>query len=99
MRCWRPSTRSLLLALLGVVGLAIFAAQAGVFTAGAPVHISLTKPLIGCRAGGGAPVPTVSVCQGGELDRASDPWVSFGPDGGVHSMSLVTDAVAGVGAS
>ena len=29
-------------------------------------------------------VPTLTRCQGGEFDRASDPWVSFGPDGVVH---------------
>jgi Neuraminidase (sialidase) len=44
-------------------------------------------------------VPTLTRCQGGEFDRASDPWVTFSPDGVVHSMSLVTNAVAGVGAS
>jgi hypothetical protein len=135
------------------VGLVIFAAQAGVFTAGTPVQVSVTNPLIGCQpdgagtnfanaevepfvavnptdadnivgvyqqdrySNGGAKgttaavsfdggltwqnvsVPTLTRCQGGDFDRASDPWVSFGPDGVVHSMSLVTNAVAGVGAS
>jgi hypothetical protein len=27
----------------------------------------------------------------GEFQRASDPWVTFGPDGVAHAMSLVTD--------
>lgn len=36
-------------------------------------------------------VPTATRCEGGPYDRASDPWVSFGPDGTAHSMSLVTD--------
>jgi hypothetical protein len=36
-------------------------------------------------------VPTESRCTGGPFQRTSDPWVSFGPDGTAHSMSLVTD--------
>ena len=36
--------------------------------------------------------PGVTVCTGGEFDRASDPWVSFGPDGTAYVMHLVTDA-------
>lgn len=36
--------------------------------------------------------PDVTVCTGGEFDRASDPWVSFGPDGTVCAMHLVTAA-------
>lgn len=35
--------------------------------------------------------PDVTVCTGGEFDRASDPWVSFGPDGTAYAMHLVTD--------
>jgi hypothetical protein len=38
------------------------------------------------------PVPADTVCTGGKYDRASDPWISFGPDGVAHAMSLVTDA-------
>jgi hypothetical protein len=38
------------------------------------------------------PVPADTVCAGGKYDRASDPWISFGPDGVAHAMSLVTDA-------
>jgi hypothetical protein len=34
----------------------------------------------------------VTECDGGAFDRASDPWVSFGPDGTVYAMHLVTDA-------
>ena len=34
----------------------------------------------------------VTECDGGEFDRASDPWVSFGPDGTLYAMHLVTDA-------
>jgi hypothetical protein len=37
-------------------------------------------------------IPTDTRCAGGQFDRASDPWVSFGPDGTAHSLSLVTDA-------
>jgi hypothetical protein len=36
-------------------------------------------------------VPADTVCTGGKYDRASDPWLSFGPDGVLHAMSLVTD--------
>ena len=36
-------------------------------------------------------VPTESRCTGGPFQRTSDPWVTFGPDGTAHSMSLVTD--------
>lgn len=35
--------------------------------------------------------PGVTVCTGGEFDRASDPWVSFGPDDKAYAMHLVTD--------
>lgn len=51
----------------------------------------------GVTSDGGAtwqivPFPGVTVCTGGEFDRASDPWVSFGPDGTAYAMHLVTDA-------
>jgi hypothetical protein len=36
-------------------------------------------------------VPADTLCTGGRFDRASDPWLSFGPDGTLHAMSLVTD--------
>jgi hypothetical protein len=36
-------------------------------------------------------VPADTVCTGGKYDRASDPWLSFSPDGTLHAMSLVTD--------
>jgi len=36
-------------------------------------------------------VPADTVCTGGKYDRASDPWLSFSPDGTLHGMSLVTD--------
>lgn len=36
--------------------------------------------------------PNVTECTGGEFDRASDPWVSFGPDGKAYAMHLVVDA-------
>ena len=31
------------------------------------------------------PFPNVTDCTGGEFDRASDPWVSFGPDGRAYA--------------
>ena len=36
-------------------------------------------------------LPSNTRCTGGHYQRASDPWVSFGPDGVAHAMSLVTD--------
>lgn len=37
--------------------------------------------------------PRVTDCSGpaGEFDRASDPWISFGPDGTLYIMHLVLD--------
>lgn len=40
-------------------------------------------------------VPADTRCTGGQFDRASDPWLSFGPGGALHAMSLVTDAGPG----
>lgn len=37
------------------------------------------------------PVPGITDCTGGPWERASDPWVSFGPDGTLHQISLVFD--------
>jgi hypothetical protein len=37
-------------------------------------------------------VPADTVCTGGQFDRASDPWLSFSPNGTLHAMSLVTDS-------
>ena len=36
-------------------------------------------------------VPSNTRCTGGRYERASDPWVSFSPNGVAHAMSLVTD--------
>jgi hypothetical protein len=36
-------------------------------------------------------VPNDTRCTGGTFQRASDPWISFGPDGTLHAMSLVLD--------
>ena len=38
------------------------------------------------------PIPMVADCTGGPWERASDPWVSFGPEGTLHQMSLVFQA-------
>jgi hypothetical protein len=35
--------------------------------------------------------PGVTQCDGGDFDRASDPWVSFSPNGDLHIMHLVLD--------
>jgi len=37
-------------------------------------------------------VPTDTTCTGGTYTRASDPWITFSPNGVAHAMSLVTDA-------
>ena len=36
-------------------------------------------------------VPGLTECSGGPFERASDPWVSFSPDGTLHQMSLVVN--------
>ncbi len=36
-------------------------------------------------------IPGITDCSGGPWERASDPWVSFSPDGTLHQMSLVFD--------
>ena len=44
-------------------------------------------------------LPETTRCSGNpSFERASDPWVSFGPDGVAHAMSLVTDPDAPSGA-
>ena len=40
-------------------------------------------------------VPNDTRCTGGRFQRASDPWISFGRDGVLHAMSLVTDPDVG----
>jgi hypothetical protein len=40
-------------------------------------------------------VPNDTRCTGGHFQRSSDPWISFGPDGVLHAMSLVTDPDVG----
>src|SRR5262249_7892648 len=37
------------------------------------------------------PLPGDSKCSGGNYDRASDPWVSFAPNGDLYSISLSFD--------
>lgn len=37
------------------------------------------------------PSPAFSRCSGGAFERASDPWVSFAPNGDVYFMSLSVD--------
>src|SRR5437870_852427 len=36
-------------------------------------------------------IPGISQCSGGSLPRATDPWLSFAPDGTVHQISLALD--------
>ena len=33
-------------------------------------------------------IPGITLCSGGDYQRATDPWVSFGPDGVVHQLAL-----------
>jgi hypothetical protein len=40
-------------------------------------------------------LPNDTRCTGGRFQRSSDPWISFGPDGVLHAMSLVTDPDVG----
>ena len=37
-------------------------------------------------------IPGITKCSGGIYDRASDPWVSFAPNGDLYSLSLSFDA-------
>jgi hypothetical protein len=34
-------------------------------------------------------IPGLTTCSGGTFERASDPWLSFSPDGTLYAMSLV----------
>ena len=34
------------------------------------------------------PIPGITLCSGGTYQRATDPWVSFGPSGRAHQLSL-----------
>ena len=36
-------------------------------------------------------VPILSDCTGGDFERATDPWLSFSPNGVLHQISLVFD--------
>lgn len=36
-------------------------------------------------------IPILSDCTGGDFERATDPWLSFSPNGVVHQISLVFD--------
>lgn len=39
-------------------------------------------------------IPGISDCSGGTYDRATDPWVSFSPDGTLHQLALSFNDVA-----
>jgi len=41
--------------------------------------------------------PGVTECTGGDFDRASDPWLSFSPNGDLHVMHLVLDIMPPLG--
>jgi hypothetical protein len=41
------------------------------------------------------PIPGVSKCEGGSFDRATDPWLSFGPDGTLWLVSQVFNVFDG----
>jgi len=40
------------------------------------------------------PVPGITLCSGGNYQRSTDPWVSFGPDAVVHQLALSFNDVA-----
>ena len=37
-------------------------------------------------------IPGITRCSNGDFDRASDPWVSFAPNGNLYAISLTFDA-------
>jgi hypothetical protein len=39
-------------------------------------------------------IPGISLCSGGDYDRSTDPWVTFGPDGTLHQLALSFNDVA-----
>ena len=39
-----------------------------------------------------APIPGLTKCAGGAYDRATDPWVSFAPNGDAYQLALVFNA-------
>ena len=39
-------------------------------------------------------IPGITQCSGGTYDRATDPWVSFGPDGTLHELALSFNDIA-----
>jgi hypothetical protein len=39
-------------------------------------------------------IPGITLCSGGDYQRATDPWVTFGPDGVVHQLALSFNDVA-----
>ena len=52
--------------------------------------------VVGASFDGGAtwtivPIPGVTDCTGGKFQRASDPWVTFAPNGDLYHMSLALD--------
>jgi len=39
-------------------------------------------------------IPGITLCSGGIYDRTTDPWVTFGPDGTLHQLSLSFNDIA-----
>ena len=39
-------------------------------------------------------IPGITKCSGGDYQRATDPWVSFAPDGDVYQLALSFNDVA-----
>jgi hypothetical protein len=39
-------------------------------------------------------IPGITLCSGGDYDRSTDPWVSFGPDGTLHQLALSFNDIA-----
>ncbi len=58
--------------------------------------------VVGISTNGGAtwsirPLSGMVLCDGGEFQRASDPWISFAPDGTAHLIALALDADTNLG--
>jgi hypothetical protein len=40
------------------------------------------------------PIPGISLCSGGDYQRSTDPWVSFGPNGTLYQLALSFNDIA-----
>jgi hypothetical protein len=40
------------------------------------------------------PIPGITLCSGGDYQRSTDPWVSFGPNGTLYQLALSFNDIA-----